>query len=236
MLSKITYKYSPNFNNYKRNKSDIKFLIIHYTGMRKEKDAIERLINIQSEVSSHYFIKYDGKIIQLIPDLYTAWHAGKSAWGKKKLLNDFSIGIEISNTGHNYGYKNYKKKQITALIKLLQNLKKKYKIKSENILGHSDIAPLRKKDPGEKFPWKKLAKKKLSIWHKVNSIILKKLRREKCDKFEKNLFLKNISKIGYVKCKTFYMVRAFQMRFRPDLVNGKIDKECLKISENLIII
>jgi len=234
MLSKITYKYSPNFNNYKRNKSDIKFLIIHYTGMRKEKDAIERLINIQSEVSSHYFIKYDGKIIQLIPDLYTAWHAGKSAWGKKKLLNDFSIGIEISNTGHNYGYKNYKKKQITALIKLLQNLKKKYKIKSENILGHSDIAPVRKKDPGEKFPWKKLAKKKLSIWHKVNSIILKKLRREKCDKFEKNLFLKNISKIGYVKCKTFYMVRAFQMRFRPELVNGKIDKECLKISENLI--
>ncbi len=236
MLSKITYKYSPNFNNYKRNKSDIKFLIIHYTGMRKEKDAIERLINIQSEVSSHYFIKYDGKIIQLIPDLYTAWHAGKSAWGKKKLLNDFSIGIEISNTGHNYGYKNYKRKQITALIKLLQNLKKKYKIKSENILGHSDIAPVRKKDPGEKFPWKKLAKKKLSIWHKVNSIILKKLRREKCDKFEKNLFLKNISKIGYVKCKTFYMVRAFQMRFRPELVNGKIDKECLKISENLIII
>ena len=234
MLSKITYKYSPNFNNYKRNKSDIKFLIIHYTGMRKEKDAIERLINIQSEVSSHYFIKYDGKIIQLIPDLYTAWHAGKSAWGKKKLLNDFSIGIEISNTGHNYGYKNYKEKQITALIKLLQNLKKKYKIKSENILGHSDIAPVRKKDPGEKFPWKKLAKKKLSIWHKVNSIILKKLRREKCDKFEKNLFLKNISKIGYVKCKTFYMVRAFQMRFRPELVNGKIDKECLKISENLI--
>ena len=234
MLSKITYKYSPNFNNYKRNKSDIKFLIIHYTGMRKEKDAIERLINIQSEVSSHYFIKYDGKIIQLIPDLYTAWHAGKSAWGKKKLLNDFSIGIEISNTGHNYGYKNYKKKQITALIKLLQNLKKKYKIKSENILGHSDIAPVRKKDPGEKFPWKKLAKKKLSIWHKVNSKILKKMRREKCDKFEKNLFLKNISKIGYVKCKTFYMVRAFQMRFRPELVNGKIDKECLKISENLI--
>ena len=159
MLSKITYKYSPNFNNYKRNKTDIKFLIIHYTGMRKEKDAIERLINIQSEVSSHYFIKYDGKIIQLVPDLYTAWHAGKSAWHNKKLLNNFSIGIEISNTGHNYGYQNYKKKQITALIKLLQNLKKKYKIKPENILGHSDIAPFRKKDPGEKFPWKKLAKK-----------------------------------------------------------------------------
>ena len=159
MQPKITYKYSPNFNKFKRNKKSIKFLIIHYTGMKKENEAINRLINIQSEVSSHYFIKYDGKILQLVPDKYVAWHAGKSAWGKKKLLNDFSIGIEISNTGHNYGYKNYKKKQITALIKLLRNLKKKYKIKSENILGHSDIAPVRKKDPGEKFPWKKLAKK-----------------------------------------------------------------------------
>ena len=234
MQSKITRKYSPNFNNYKRNKKDIKFLIIHYTGMKKEKDAIERLINIQSEVSSHYFIKYDGKIIQFIPDLYSAWHAGKSAWRKKKLLNNFSIGIEISNPGHNHGYKNYNKKQIIALIKLLQNLKKKYKIKAENILGHSDIAPVRKKDPGEKFPWKNLAKKNLSIWHKVNTKILKKFRREKCDKYEKNLFLKNVSKIGYAKCKTFYVTRAFQMRFRPELVNGKIDKECLKISENLI--
>ena len=236
MPVKITQKYSPNFNNYKRNKSNIKFLIIHYTGMRKEKDAIERLINIQSEVSSHYFIKYDGKIIQFIPDLYTAWHAGKSTWHKKKLLNDFSIGIEISNPGHKYSYINYKKKQIIALIKLCQNLKKKYKIKAENILGHSDIAPVRKKDPGEKFPWKKLAKKNLSIWHKVNSKILKKLRREKCNEFEKKLFLKNVSKIGYTKCKIFYITRAFQMRFRPELVNGKIDKECLKISESLILI
>ena len=155
---------------------------------------------------------------------------------KKKLLNNFSIGIEISNPGHNYGYKNFKKKQIITLIKLLQNLKKKYKIKSENILGHSDIAPVRKKDPGEKFPWKKLAKKNLSIWHKVNNKILKKLRGEKCNKSEKNLFLKNISKIGYTKCKAFYITRAFQMRFRPELVNGKVDKECLKISESLVII
>ena len=83
MLKKITHKYSPNFNNFKRNKNNIKFLIIHYTGMKKENDAIKRLINIQSEVSSHYFIKNDGKIIQLIPDLYIAWHAGKSMWQKK---------------------------------------------------------------------------------------------------------------------------------------------------------
>tara|TARA_Y100000591_G_C21686340_1_gene620757 strand:+ start:144 stop:848 length:705 start_codon:yes stop_codon:yes gene_type:complete len=234
MRLKFTNKYSPNFNNIKRNKKTIKFLIIHYTGMKKESEAIKRLINIQSEVSSHYLIKNDGKILQLIPDKYVAWHAGKSNWHKKKLINNHSIGIEISNPGHNYGYSEYKKKQINSLINLLFHLKKNYKINPKNILGHSDIAPDRKKDPGEKFPWKKLAKKNLSIWHKLNDKILKKLRKAKCNKFEKYLFLKNISKIGYPKCKTFYMTRAFQMRFRPELVNGKIDKECLKISDSLI--
>ena len=234
MQPKITYKYSPNFNKFKRNKKSIKFLIIHYTGMKKENEAINRLINIQSEVSSHYFIKYDGKILQLVPDNYVAWHAGKSMWHKKKLINNHSIGIEISNPGHNHGYIKYKKKQINALTSLLFYLKKNYKISTKNILGHSDIAPDRKKDPGEKFPWKKLSKKNLSLWHNVNDKILKKLRKAKCNKFEMILFLKNISKIGYPRCKTFYMTRAFQMRFRPELVNGKIDKECLKISDSLL--
>ena len=109
MQPKITNKYSPNFNNLKRSKNSIKFLIIHYTGMKKENDAINRLINIQSQVSSHYFIKFDGKILQLIPDLYIAWHAGKSMWHKKKFLNNHSIGIEISNPGHNHGYSKFKK-------------------------------------------------------------------------------------------------------------------------------
>jgi len=235
MQPKITQKYSPNFNNFKRNKKNIKFLIIHYTGMKKEKDAINRLINIQSGVSSHYFIKYNGEIIRLIPDLYVAWHAGKSMWHKKKFINNHSIGIEISNPGHNHGYLKFKEKQIIALTNLLFHLKKNYKIKPNNILGHSDIAPDRKKDPGEKFPWKRLAKKDLSIWHKVNHKILKKLRKVKCSKFEKCLFLKNASKLGYPKSKNFYIIRAFQMRFRPELVNGKIDKECLKISESLIL-
>ena len=124
MQAKITYKYSPNFNKFKRNKKRIKFLIIHYTGMKKENEAIKRLINIQSEVSSHYFIKFDGKILQLVPDKYVAWHAGKSMWQKKKLINNHSIGIEISNPGHNHGYIKYKKKQINALISLLFYLKK----------------------------------------------------------------------------------------------------------------
>ena len=103
-----------------------------------------------------------------MPELYIAWHAGKSSWKNKKFLNKSSIGIEISNPGHQYGYKKFNKKQIQILINLLKKLIKKFKISPKNILGHSDIAPDRKKDPGEKFPWKTLARKKVSIWHKIN--------------------------------------------------------------------
>jgi len=160
MSLKTTVNYSPNFNTKKRLKKSIKFLIFHYTGMRSEKGAIKRLTSIQSEVASHYLIKRDGEIVTFVPDLYVAWHAGVSAWKKYNFLNQNSIGIEISNPGHQFGYKKFSSKQINSLIKLSKFLIKKYKINKKNILGHSDIAPLRKKDPGEKFPWEYLAKKK----------------------------------------------------------------------------
>jgi len=120
--------------------------------MKKESDAINRLTKIQSEVSSHYLIKNNGEIVTLVPDLYIAWHAGKSSWKNYNSLNKNSIGIEISNPGHQYGYKKFSKKQISSLLKLSKYLIRKYKIDSKNILGHSDISPDRKKDPGEKFP------------------------------------------------------------------------------------
>ena len=128
--------------------------------MKSEKLAIKKLTEIQSGVSIHYFIKQNGEIILMVPDLYVAWHAGDSQWKKYKLLNKNSIGIEISNPGHKFGYKNFTKKQINSLIKLSLLLIKKFNIKKNYILGHSDIAPERKKDPGEKFPWKFLSKKK----------------------------------------------------------------------------
>ena len=104
----------------------------------------------------------------MVPDLYIAWHAGKSNWKNDKLLNSSSIGIEISNPGHGNGYEFYKKKQLKCLINISKLLIKKYFILKKNILGHSDIAPLRKKDPGEKFPWKILASKNIGVWHKIN--------------------------------------------------------------------
>jgi N-acetylmuramoyl-L-alanine amidase len=243
MALKTTLNYSPSFNREKRTFQQIKFIIFHYTGMKNESTAINRLTNIQSEVSCHYLIKNDGEIIKIVPDLYIAWHAGKSSWGSFKSLNQNSIGIEITNPGHEFGYKKFSKKQISSLLKLSKFLVKKYKIKSKNILGHSDIAPQRKKDPGEKFPWKYLSKYKIGLWHTLKQQELIKNRKLKIGKTEKIFFIENLFKIGYSKKipksinKDRYLrsvTKAFQRRFRQELINSKIDRECLLISANLL--
>ena len=245
MAIKTTLNYSPNFDPKKRKTNQIKFLIFHYTGMKTEKAAINRLTDIESRVSAHYLIKQNGEIITLVPDLYTAWHAGKSVWKNYTSLNKDSIGIEIVNPGHDINYKKFSKIQLVALVRLSKFLIKKYRIYSKNILGHSDIAPERKKDPGEKFPWKLLSKKKIGYWHNLNQNELIKNRNLKTSSKEKNLFLTNLFKIGYQK-KFLYnsnfnrisfdqiISKAFQRRFRPEIVNGKIDQECLLISQNLV--
>ena len=245
MAIKTTLNYSPNFDPKKRKTNQIKFLIFHYTGMKTEKAAINRLTDIESRVSAHYLIKQNGEIITLVPDLYTAWHAGKSVWKNYSYLNKDSIGIEIVNPGHDINYKKFSKIQLAALVRLSKFLIKKYRINSKNILGHSDIAPERKKDPGEKFPWKLLSKKKIGYWHNLNQNELIKNRNLKTSSKEKNLFLTNLFKIGYQK-KFLYnsnfnrisfdqiISKAFQRRFRPEIINGKIDQECLLISQNLV--
>ena len=242
MSFKIFNNYSPNFKPKKRHINQIKFLIFHYTGMKKESDAIKKLTNFRSNVSCHYFIKKNGETLVMVPDLYVAWHAGKSRWKHYKSLNRYSIGVEISNPGHNFNYKKFSKKQIQSIIKLSKKLIKKYKIKSNNILGHSDVAPERKKDPGEKFPWKVLSEKKIGLW---NSISIRKLEKNRgiiLNKISEKIFYNNLNKIGYStkkmnnpKNRKFnnYIVKAFQRRYRQELINGKVDKECLIISNNV---
>ena len=237
----LTTNYSINFSLPKRSKKKIIFIIIHYTGMKNELEAIKRLCDYRSNVSSHYFVKNNGEILNLVPDLYEAWHAGKSSWKHYKFLNKFSIGIEVSNPGHEHGYKKFNSSQISSLIKLLKYLQKKYNVKNQNILGHSDIAPDRKKDPGEKFPWRKLADKNLCKWHNLSSAKMKKKRNMKVSFFEKKIFFRNLKKIGYSKIDKIKdnsyeinVVKAFQRKFRQNLINGKIDQECLLISKNLL--
>ena len=241
MRLKITNNYSPNFSLPKRTNKKIKYIVIHYTGMKNESEAIKRLCNKSKSVSAHYFIRNNGEIINLVPDLYEAWHAGKSRWKNHKLLNKNSIGIEIHNPGHSYRYNNFSLKQLVSLKKLLKILIKKYKIELKNILGHSDIAPERKKDPGEKFPWKKIAKFNLAIWHNLNEKNLKKNRLKKLPENEEKKFFNYLYKFGYQKIKELnwnlnnkIITKAFQRRFRQDLINGIPDQECLLIIKNLL--
>ena len=228
---------SPNFNKSERKPRKIRFLIIHYTGMQSVRASIKRLMNPKYKVSCHYLITRKGKIYQMVADHHVAWHAGKSKWDKIKNLNKTSIGIELENKGHQFGYQKYPKKQINALLNLCNKLKKKYRIKNQFILGHSDIAPLRKLDPGEKFPWQELSKKKIGIWPYF--------KRDKTNMKKKynnirNIFFKNLYKIGYryfKKNKTLktdsLIIKSFQRRFRQAKVDGSIDLECIKISSNL---
>ena len=137
----LSKNYSYNFSLPKRRRKNIKFIILHYTGMKKEPSALKRLCDKKSKVSAHYFVKENGKVVNLVPDLYEAWHAGKSNWKNFKSINKYSIGIEISNPGHKNGYKNFTSKQISSIKKLLKFLIRKYEVKYHNILGHSDIAP-----------------------------------------------------------------------------------------------
>ena len=244
MALKTIFNYSPNFNPKKRISKQIKFIIFHYTGMKSESDALNRLTDLQSEVGCHYLIKNNGEIIKMVPDLYIAWHAGKSSWKNYSSLNQKSIGIEITNPGHEYGYKRFTQKQISSLLKLSRFLIKRYRINPKNILGHSDIAVERKKDPGEKFPWEYLSKNKIGVWHTLNKEELKENRKLKISKIEKNTFFNNLFRIGYSKkyskdkSRDKYLkelAKTFQRRFRQELVDGKTDQECLLISKNLIM-
>jgi N-acetylmuramoyl-L-alanine amidase len=206
--------------------------------MRSLQSAVERLLSKKYEVSSHYLISRTGKIIQLVKDNNIAWHAGISNWFKFKNLNKNSIGIELENKGHQYGYQIFPSKQIIQLIKILKILKRKFKIKNVNITGHSDVAPNRKIDPGEKFPWKKLYKNDLAIWHSLDEQFIKNFRLKKLININKKNMVMMIKKLGYTRVLTADsldkdFIKAFQRRYRQELINGIFDQECYLILNNL---
>ena len=227
---------SPNFSKKSRQIRQIKYIILHYTGMQSKRVSIARLCSPTYKVSCHYLIDRDGEVTQMVDDKKIAWHAGKSKWKNIKNLNGKSIGIELVNKGHDLKYEKFRKIQITKLIKLCLYLKKKYKINKSCILGHSDIAPLRKKDPGEKFPWLFLSRKGLGLWHQKKIVKFKNLSKKK----KRDLLFSNLFKIGYryfnkknSSKKDKLVIKAFQRKFLPMQVDGKIDKKTLIISHFL---
>ena len=219
MSMKKVFNYSPNFDSNKRKSKQIKFLIFHYTGMKKERDAIKRLTEIQSEVSSHYLIKRNGAIMVMVPDLYIAWHAGKSSWKIFKSLNKNSIGIELQNTGTAGNYEKFPNRQISQLEKLILELQNKYNISNANILGHSDISPDRKIDPGPKFPWQRLFKNGIGLMPKTYP---SKSKKNTTSNEIKNLqillnkFGYNLKVNGFMDKQTLLVLYAFQSHYCPN--------------------
>ena len=216
----------------RKSTSKIHYIIIHYTAMNSVRETIELLCNSRSKVSCHFLISKKGIIYNIVDEKYRAWHAGKSRWKKDSDINSSSIGIELINTGHYLKFEKYPKKQINSLIILLRKLKRKYNISNKNILGHSDVAPNRKIDPGQKFPWKILANHKLVYLPKISKLkINDKIKKSKITDFKRKL-----NKIGYdiridskIDISFKRITKAFQMHFQQNFVTGYPNDETFSL-------
>jgi N-acetylmuramoyl-L-alanine amidase len=207
---------SPNFD---ARDQPIDMLVLHYTGMKTGEEALRRLCDPAARVSAHYTVDRDGRVYAHVPEEMRAWHAGVSCWAGEKNVNGRSIGIEIVNPGHEFGYVPFADVQIAALIDLSDGIVKRHNIPANRVLGHSDVAPARKQDPGELFPWKCLAEYDLGIWPNSKAAKLD-------EPFEQAL-----SRFGYgiapsADASLKDVIAAFQRHFRPSCVNGIADAEC----------
>ena len=206
---------SPNFDT---RTMPITMIVLHYTGMPDGASAIRRLSEADSKVSAHYVIAEDGVVVRMVAEENRAWHAGKSHWRGIEDINSASIGIEIVNPGHEFGYRPFPDAQIDALIPLMADIKERYAITRGNIVGHSDIAPARKQDPGELFPWGRLAKLRLALPRPTKNLM--------DPMWTEGGFLLALERFGYDVSDRLAAVVAFQRRFRPELIDGTIDGEC----------
>jgi N-acetylmuramoyl-L-alanine amidase len=161
---------SPNHGERKLNaKPDM--IVLHYTGMRDTEAALVKLCSAGSDVSTHYVVMDDGYIVQCVPEARRAWHAGAAVWEGESDINSCSIGIEIANPGHSHGYPDFPKRQIAAVTALCRSIFTRYRIPAWRVLGHSDVAPARKQDPGEKFPWRVLYDSGIGLWVRPAPIV-----------------------------------------------------------------
>jgi len=216
-------------------------VILHYTGMVARKSALDLLRDPKSEVSSHYFVAEDGEIVQLVAESRRAWHAGVGAWKGERDLNSASIGIEIVNPGHDGGLPPFPDRQIEATIELLRDLVSRHAIRAERILAHSDIAPARKRDPGERFPWGSLARAGVGHWGDPAPIQEgKSIGRGREGPHVRSLqamlalYGYGIDLTGVYDRTTELVVTAFQRHFRPERVDGEADASTIATLRALI--
>ena len=205
---------SPNWNE---RQSPISMIVLHYTGIRTGAEALERMCDPAAEVSAHYMIEEDGTVIQLVAEERRAWHAGRSYWRGITDINSASIGIELVNPGHEWGYRPFTEAQMDRLIPLLADIKVRHDIPRANIVGHSDVAPARKEDPGELFDWETLA---------AIHLVLKTPKITLGTPFENDgAFMLALERFGYDISDGRAAVAAFQRRWRPRRIDGVIDGE-----------
>lgn len=216
-------------------------IVLHYTGMPSEEGALAWLCSAESQVSSHYFVHEDGRVVQLVPEERRAWHAGKSFWAGETDINSRSIGIEIANAGHPDGLPPFPDKQIEAVIELCRDCGRRLDIRPERVLGHSDVAPVRKVDPGENFPWGKLHA--AGVGHFVEPVPISGGRFfQKGDSGQPiealqsmlSLYGYDIDITGEYSDKTEGVIAAFQRHFRPALVDGVADMSTIETLHRLL--
>jgi N-acetylmuramoyl-L-alanine amidase len=209
---------SPNFDE---RTLPITMIVLHYTGMQDAESAIHRLADPAAKVSAHYVVAEDGTVIRMVAEDKRAWHAGKSHWREIDDVNSASIGIEIVNPGHEFGYRPFPDEQIDAVIRLVHEIKDRYQITRGNVVGHSDIAPARKRDPGELFPWGKLARLRLALPRPTKNLM--------DPHWTEAGFLIALERFGYDVTDPMAAIIAFQRRYRPELMDGEVDAECRMI-------
>jgi len=223
---------SPNFNE--RGGAPIDILLLHYTGMPTAAGALQRLCDPAAKVSAHYTIDEDGTVYRHVAEEKRAWHAGASYWAGERDINARSVGIELVNPGHEFGYRDFPEAQIAALIGLAQGIVRRHPIPAKRVLGHSDVAPRRKTDPGEKFPWARLASTGIGVWPERPRLDIS--RSVQVPEIQRDL-----AAIGY-ECPasgvldedTRFAISAFQRHIRPDHVNGIPDGETMSLAALLL--
>ena len=223
-MSAIIDMPSPNFDE---RSSPVSMIVLHYTGMQDAASAIQRLCDPEAKVSSHYLVTEEGKVLRLVDEGKRAWHAGRSHWRGITDVNSASVGIEIVNPGHEFGYRPFPEEQIDALIPLVHDIKERHGITRGNVVGHSDVAPARKQDPGELFPWYCLAKLRLALPRPTKNLM--------DPGWADAGFLLALERFGYDVTDSLAATVAFQRRFRPELVDGTIDAECRAILLALLL-
>ncbi|MDA0241615.1 MAG: N-acetylmuramoyl-L-alanine amidase [Proteobacteria bacterium] len=220
---------SPNFDD-RPSATPVDMLVFHYTGMRDAASALDRLCDPYAKVSAHYVIDEDGAVYALVDDDKRAWHAGVSAWRGHRDVNARSIGIELTNPGHEFGYRAFPESQMAALETLSHDLLRRHPIPPRNVVGHSDVAPARKQDPGELFDWHRFADAGIGLWIPAIPHTDRREEEEKTANLEPSVLLENY---GYDIEDLPAAVTAFQRHFRPEKIDGSADAETVALLARL---